>query len=101
MMLPLNLNLQLNATSALWANDSTLEILHKHILKYDQLKYKEERKGKAGSGCSFLGRGASVLGLVVEGEEGRLGLALVMSVYDYTSSSVTELRARQARTRCY
>jgi hypothetical protein len=35
-MLPLNLNLQLNATSALWANDSTLEILHKHILKYDQ-----------------------------------------------------------------
>ncbi len=43
MMLPLNLNLQLNATSALWTNDSTLEILHKHILKYDQLKYK---KGK-------------------------------------------------------
>ncbi len=25
MMLPLNLNLQLNATSALWANDSTLD----------------------------------------------------------------------------
>ena len=44
MMLPLNLNLQLSATSALWANDSTLEIFHKHILKYDELKYK--RKGK-------------------------------------------------------
>jgi hypothetical protein len=35
MMLPLNLNLQLNATSALWANDSTLEMLQTHILKYD------------------------------------------------------------------
>ncbi len=44
MMLPLNLSLQLNATSALWANDSTLEILHKHILKYDQQNIK--RKGK-------------------------------------------------------
>ncbi len=58
MMLPLNLNLQLNATSALWANDSTLETLHEHILKYDQLKYKKEGKGKTGSGCSFFGRGA-------------------------------------------
>jgi hypothetical protein len=58
MMLPFNLNLQLNATSALLANDYTLEILHKHILKYDQLKYKKERKGKAGFGCSFFGRGA-------------------------------------------
>ncbi len=57
MMLPLNLNLQLNAKSALWANDSTLEMLHKHILKYDQLKYKKERKGKAGSGFSFFRRG--------------------------------------------
>ncbi len=35
MMLPLNLNLHLNAISALWANDSTLEILQTHILKYD------------------------------------------------------------------
>ena len=59
MMLPLNINLQLNATSALWANDSTLEILHKHILKYDQLL-----------------EGGVRLGLVVEGEDGRLGLAL-------------------------
>jgi hypothetical protein len=58
MMLPLNLNLHLNATSALWANDSTLEILHKHILKYDQLKHKKERKGKAESECFFFGRGA-------------------------------------------
>ena len=35
MMLPLNLNPQLNATGALWADDSTLEILQTHILKYD------------------------------------------------------------------
>ncbi len=49
---------------------------------------------------SFFGRGAS-LGLVVEGEDGRLGLVLVMSVYDYTSPSVAEFQARQARTRRY
>ena len=30
MILPLNLNLQLNATSALWANDSTLENVTEH-----------------------------------------------------------------------
>jgi hypothetical protein len=53
-------------------------------------KYKRERKGKTGS---------ERLGLVVEGEDERLGLALVMSVYDYTSPSVEEFRARQARTR--
>ncbi len=41
------------------------------------------------------------MGLVVEEEDERLGLALVMSVFDYTSSSVEELRARQARTRLY
>ena len=76
MMLPLNLNLQLNATSALWANDSTLEILHKHILKYDQLKYKKERKSRIR--MFFLREGGVRLGLVVEGENGRLGLALVM-----------------------
>ena len=76
-MLPLNLNLQLNATSALWANDSTLEILRKHILKYDQLKYK--RKGKEKQDLDVLSSGGVVrLGLVVEGEGGRLGLALVM-----------------------
>ena len=76
MMLPLNLNLQLNATSALWANDSTLEILHKHILKYDQLKYKKERKSRIR--MFSLREGGVRLGLVVEGEGGRLGLALVM-----------------------
>jgi hypothetical protein len=35
MMLPLNLNLQLNATSALWANDSTLENITDTYSKYD------------------------------------------------------------------
>ncbi len=101
MMLPLNLNLQLNATSAFWANDSTLEILQTHILKHDKLKYKKERKGETGSGLSFFGRGGERLGLVVEGEDGHLGLVLVMSVYNYTSPSVAEFRARQARTRRY
>ncbi len=57
MMLPLNLDLQLNATSALWANDSTLEILHKHILKYDQLKYKKKRKGKEKQDPNVLSSG--------------------------------------------
>ncbi len=65
MMLPLNLNLQLNATSALWANDSTLEILHKHILKYDQLKYKKDVLSSGG------GRAPRTC---FEGEGGRLGL---------------------------
>jgi hypothetical protein len=45
--------------------------------------------------------GGERLGLVVEGEDERLGLVLVMSVYDYTSPSVEEFRARQARTRLY
>jgi hypothetical protein len=69
MMLPLNLNLQLNATSALRANDSTLEILHKHILKYDQLKYKKEKERKSRIRMFFLQGGLGArLGLVVEGE---------------------------------
>jgi hypothetical protein len=49
----------------------------------------------------FLREGGARLGLVVEGEDERFGLALVMSVYDYTSPSVAEFRARQARTRRY
>ncbi len=49
----------------------------------------------------FLREGGERLGLVVEEEDERLGLALVMSVYDYTSPSVEEFRARQARTRLY
>ncbi len=54
------------------------------------------------SSVSFFLREKGVrLGLVVEGEGGRLGLALVMSVYEYTSPSVAEFRARQARTRRY
>ena len=68
MMLPLNLNLQLNATSALWANDSALEILHKHILKYDQLKYKKERKSRIR--MFFLREGGVHLGLVLKEKVG-------------------------------
>jgi len=63
----------------------------------------------------FLQEWGVRLGLVVEGEGGRLGLALddlsttthplqyrsSESVYDYTSPSVAEFRARQARTRRY
>ncbi len=45
-MLPLNLNLQLNATSALWANDSTLENTTQAHSKIWLIKYKKERKGK-------------------------------------------------------
>jgi hypothetical protein len=66
MMLPLNLNLQLNATSALRA--TTLEILHKHILKNDQLKYKKEKERKRRIWMFFLREGGVRLGLVVEGE---------------------------------
>jgi hypothetical protein len=53
-----------------------LEILHKHILKYDQLKYKKERKNRIQ--MFFLQEGGVRLGLVVEGEDGCSGLALVM-----------------------
>jgi hypothetical protein len=49
----------------------------------------------------FLREKGERLGLVVEGEDERLGLALVMSVCDYTSPSVEEFRARQARIRLY
>jgi hypothetical protein len=48
----------------------------------------------------FLQEGGVRLGLVVEGEGGRLGLALVM-IYDYTSPSEPKFRARQARNRRY
>jgi hypothetical protein len=78
MMLPLNLNLQLNATSALWANDSTLEILHKHILRYDQLKYKKEKERKSRIRMFFLWEGGVRIGLVVEGEDGHPGLHLMI-----------------------
>jgi hypothetical protein len=49
----------------------------------------------------FLREGGVRLGLVVEGEGGHLHLHLWWSVYDYTSPSVTEFRARQARNRRY
>ena len=41
---------------------------------------KRVRRGGPGSGFSFFGRGGERLGLVVEEEDERLGLALVMSV---------------------
>jgi hypothetical protein len=75
------------------------KILQTHILKYDKLQYIRERRGGAGSGF-FLRKVGERLGLVVEEEE-RLGLALVMSVFNCTCSSVEEFRARQARTRLY
>jgi hypothetical protein len=60
----------------LWANDSALEILHKHILKYDQLNYKKGKERKNWIRMFFLREGGVRLGLVVEGEDGRLGLRL-------------------------
>jgi hypothetical protein len=50
---------------------------------------KRERRGGAGSGSSFFGRWGERLGLVVEEEE-RVGLALVLSVFNCTCSSVEE-----------
>ncbi len=41
------------------------------------------------------------LGLVVEGEDGRLGLALMMTCLHYTPSSASGSRARQARDKRY
>ncbi len=72
-MLTLNLNLQLNATSALWANDSTKEIITKTYSKIWLIKCKKERKGKGRSWMFFLPEGGVRLGLVVEGEGGRPG----------------------------
>jgi hypothetical protein len=77
------------------------KILQTHILKYDQLKYKKGKEGRSRIWIFFLREGGERLGLVVEEEDERLGLALVMSVYDYTSPSVEEFRARLARTRLY
>ena len=59
------------------------------------------KEGRSRIQIFFLREGGERLGLVAEGEDERLGLALVMSVYDYTSPSVEEFRARQARTRLY
>jgi hypothetical protein len=49
MMLPLNLNLQLNATIALWANDSSL----KNITQ-EYSKILLNKKGKAEKGRSWM-----------------------------------------------
>ncbi len=160
MMLPLNLNLQLNATpSALWANDSTLEILQ-HIF-WNMINQNIKRKGKEKQDPDFLssgggralrtccwrrrwalrtctcddlsttthplqqqsseldrqGPGATECVLVLaqflsSGKGSALRtccwrrrwaprVCTWWSVYDYTSPSVVEFRARQARTRRY
>ena len=46
MMLPLNLNPQLYATSALWANDSTKEIITLAYSEIWLIKYKKGKEGK-------------------------------------------------------
>ncbi len=66
------------------------KILQTHILKYDLLKYKKGKEGRSRIQIFFLREGGERLGIAVEEEDERLGLALVMSVYDYTSSSVEE-----------
>ncbi len=53
-MLPLNLNLQLNATSALWANDSAMENITQTYSKVWLIKYKKERKEKGRNWSFFL-----------------------------------------------
>ena len=47
---------------------------------------KRERRGGAGSGSSFLGKGGERLGIAVEEGE-RLGLALVLSIFNCTAVS--------------
>ena len=75
-MLPLNLNLQLNATSALWANDSTMENITQAYSKIWLIKYKKEGKGKGRNWIFFLQEGGVRLGLAVEGEGGRPGFVM-------------------------
>ncbi len=65
------------------------------------INYNIKGKGGEEQDLDLLSSGGGErLGLVVEEEE-RLGLALVMSVFNCTTSSVDEFRARQARTRLY
>jgi hypothetical protein len=59
-MLPLNLNLQLNATSALWANDSAMENITQTYSKIWWIKYKKERKEKGRNWSFFLQEKGSV-----------------------------------------
>ena len=66
------------------------------------INYNIKGKGEEEQDPDLLSSGGGErLGLVGEGEDEHLGLALVMSVYDYTSPSVEEFRARQAMTRLY
>jgi hypothetical protein len=50
------------------------------------LQYKRGRRGGAGFGSSFLGKGGERLGLAVEEGE-RLGLVLVLSIFNCTAVS--------------
>jgi hypothetical protein len=75
------------------------------------LQYRSSELDSQGTGdtefvwviAQFLSSGKGVrLGLDVEGEGGRLCRTCTWwSVYDYTSPSVSEFQARQARTRLY
>jgi hypothetical protein len=65
-MLPLNLNLQLNATSALWANDSTMENITQAYSKIWLIKYKKEGKGKGRNWIFFLQEGACAKDLLLK-----------------------------------
>ncbi len=64
------------------------KISQTHILKYDQLQYKKGKEGRSRIRIRifFLREGGERLGLVVEEEE-RLGLALVLSVFNCTKVS--------------
>jgi hypothetical protein len=79
-MLTLNLNPQLNATSALWANDSTMENITQAYSKIRLIKYKKERKGKGRNWTFFLREGGVRLGLVVEEEGERPGFVMNLPV---------------------
>ena len=79
MMLPLNLNPQLYATSALWANDSTKENITLAYSEIWLIIYKKERRGKRRGWVFFLREGGVRLGLAVEEGE-RLGFVMNLPV---------------------
>ena len=82
MMLPLNLNPQLNATSALRANDSTLENITDTYSK-NMINYNIKGKGGEEQDLVLLSWGGGErLGLAVEEGE-RLGLWLVLLPQEY------------------
>ena len=62
------------------------KILRTHILKYDYLQCKRERRGGQDSDLLSWGKGGERLGLAVEEGE-RLGLWLVLSIFNCTAVS--------------